>query len=73
MHKKEIIIFKKAYELALEIFKVNLKMWQESIKEGRLDTAKLGQKIKGWVGYARYANSYKLRKVLLSKGFVTKK
>ena len=51
----------------LKAFEAKLKMWQEDIKEGRLDVAKLGQKIRGWVEYARYANSYKLRKSLLSK------
>jgi retron-type reverse transcriptase len=51
----------------LKNFKAKLKMWQEDIKQDRLDTFGLGRKIKGWVEYARYANSYKLRKSLLSK------
>ena len=57
----------------LKAFKAKLKMWQEEVKQGRLDTAKLSQKIKGWVEYARYANSYNLRKNILSKSFVIKK
>ncbi len=53
----------------LKAFKARLKLWCLDIKEGRLDTTKLSQKIKGWVEYARQANSYKLRKALLYKGF----
>lgn len=53
----------------LEAFKRRLKVWYADIKQGRLETAKLSQKIKGWIEYARQANSYKLRKVLLYKGF----
>ncbi len=56
----------------LKAFKARLKVWYEDIKQGRLDTAKLSRKIKGWVEYARQANSYKLRKMLLSKGFALK-
>ena len=51
----------------LKAFKAKLRLWQKSMKQGRLDTAQLSQKIKGWVEYARYANSYKLRKGLLSR------
>jgi len=51
----------------LRTFKAKLKKWREDIRKGRLSTAKLGQKIRGWVEHARYANSYKLRKNLLLK------
>ena len=51
----------------LKAFKVKLKLWQEDMKQGRLETAKLSQKIKGWVEYARWANSYKLRKNIFSR------
>ena len=55
----------------LGAFKTKLKTWQEDRREGRLSTAKLGEKIRGWVEYARYANSYKLRKRLLCRKFTT--
>ena len=50
----------------LKAFKAKLKVWYEDIKQGRLDTAKLSRKIKGWIEYARQADSYKLRKALFA-------
>lgn len=51
-------------------FRRNLKLWQEEYGRGSLSASKLGEKIRGWISYASYANSYKLRKGLLSKKFL---
>jgi len=38
-----------------------------SYQQGKLNIAVLGQKIKGWIEYAKEANSYKLRGVSYPK------
>jgi len=51
----------------VKAFKAKLKTGQEDIQQGRLDIPELSRRIRGWVEYARYANSYGLRKKLLSR------
>ncbi len=55
----------------VRIFKKRLLSYRESLQRRGLSTRNVTDKIRGWVEYARYANSYKLRKNLLFKSFVT--
>jgi hypothetical protein len=48
----------------VKAFKQRLYFWQERLKEKRLSSKDLIQRIRGWCEYARYGNSYKLRKKL---------
>ena len=51
----------------IERFKEKLKTLEEEYSLNHITPDKLTQKIRGWVEYARYANSYNLRKTLFSR------
>lgn len=48
----------------VKLFKERLVYWQRQLKEKRISTGDITQKIRGWCEYARYGDSYKLRKRL---------
>ena len=47
-------------------FKERLWYWQKEFKEKRISAKDITQKIRGWIEYARYGDSYQLRKKLLN-------
>lgn len=51
----------------LQSFRDKLKRLRQEYGQGLINQEKLTQKIQGWVEYARYANSYNLRKRLFSR------
>ena len=59
--------YKRIKNKNLERFKEKIKNLREEYKQSLIKPDKLTQKIHGWVEYARYADSYKLRKKLFSR------
>lgn len=57
----------------LRSFKQRLKALEEQYAQGRITQETLTRKIRGWVEYARYADTYNLRKELFSRYVFVKK
>lgn len=51
----------------LNAFKERLLVWQRQLREKRISAKDITLRIRGWVEYARYADSYKIRKKLFKK------
>lgn len=70
---KIFYFYKRIKNKNLRNIKEKLKLLQQEYSQGLITQEKLTQKIRGWVEYARYANSYNLRKNIFSRYIFVKK
>ncbi|MDD4293997.1 MAG: reverse transcriptase domain-containing protein [Candidatus Omnitrophica bacterium] len=53
-------------------FKKRVSYWQEQFKENKISLRDITRSIRGWIEYAKYADSYKLRKKLFRVNLFTR-
>lgn len=70
---KIFYFYKRIKNKNLQKFKEKMRRLQEEYSQGLITQERLTQKIRGWVEYARYANTYNLRKTIFSKYKFVKK
>jgi RNA-directed DNA polymerase len=69
---KSFYFFRLLRKRNVRSFKKRLSFWQEQFSESKCSFYDITRSIRGWVEYARYADSYNLRKGLFSRHVFTK-